>query len=150
MTIDLAGRLHADMVAAMKAREKDRLSVLRMLVSALQESTLAKRSDLTADEMLRVVMGYAKKREEALAEARKAGREDLAAREEQELAIVRGYLPAQLSDPELVELVDAVVRELGATSMKDMGRVMKVCVDRVAGRADGSRVSPVVKSRLSG
>ena len=150
MTAALAGRLHADMVAAMKAKEKDRLSVLRMLLAAVQESALEKRANLSDEETLRVLMGYAKKREEALAEATKAGRQDLAANERRELALVRTYLPAPLAEDELQALVDAVVRELGATSIKDMGRVMKLCLERAAGRADGARVSPAVKARLSG
>lgn len=145
----LADRLHSDMVAAMKAREKERLSVLRMLLAAVKDARIEKRADLDDDEVLKLLMSYAKKREEARHEAEKQGREDLAAKESFELEVVQGYLPRQLDEGELQELVEAVVAETGASSMKDMGRVMKLCQERAAGRADGSRISALVKSRLS-
>jgi uncharacterized protein YqeY len=146
----LADRLHVDMVAAMKAKDKDRLSVLRMLIAGVKDAAIEKRAALKDDETLRVLSAYAKKRQEAQAEARKAGRDELAAREEFELSVVRSYLPQPLTDAQLQELVDTVVVELGAASIKDMGRVMKACLERAAGRADGSRLNPLVKARLGG
>jgi uncharacterized protein YqeY len=138
------------MIAAMKNKEKGRLGTLRMLISAVKDAAIEKRAELTDEEVLRVLMSYAKKREEAKAEADKAGRAELASKEVAELEVVREYLPAPLSDEELRAIVSAVIRDQDASTMKDMGRVMKAALERAAGRADGSRISPVVKSMLSG
>ena len=143
-------RLKADTVTAMKAREKDKVTVLRMLTSKLKDIAIEKRAELTEDEELKVLMTYAKQREEGLVEAKKAGRDDLVAKEQAELDLVRGYLPEPLSDGDLDALVEAIVAETGASSMKDMGRVMKEATARAAGRADGGRISARVKARLAG
>jgi uncharacterized protein YqeY len=150
MDESLGDRLKADMIAAMKAKEKERLAVLRMLIARLKDAAIEKRDVLSAEEELRLIATYAKQREEGLAEAEKAGRADLAEKERFELGIVRAYLPEPLGDEELAALVDEVVAELGASSMKDMGAVMKTVLARAAGRVDGSRVSPLVKARLAG
>ncbi len=156
---NLADRLHADMIAAMKAREKAKLQVLRMLNAAIKDATIAKRTkpergagqaSLSDDEVLKLLMGYAKKREEAKREAEKANRPDLAEKEAFELEVVKSYLPQALSEEELVRLVEEVIEEIQATSMKDMGAVMKACQARAGGRADGSRISAVVRTRLGG
>jgi len=146
----LAEQLRSDMIAAMKAREKEKLSVLRMLVSAVKDAAIEKREDLDDDEVMRLLMSYAKKREEAKQEAAKLGREDLVAQEGFEMEVVKAYLPAQLSEEELQAIVADAMQETGASSMKDMGRVMKLCQERVAGGASGSRISAMVKSQLSG
>lgn len=146
----LGDRLKADMIKAMKAREKERLAVLRMLISRLKDAEISKRDVLSAEEELRLIATYAKQREEGLVEARKAGREDLADKEQFELDLVRGYLPQPLSDEELGEFIDEVIAETGASSMKDMGAVMKTVLARAAGRADGGKVSALVKARLAG
>jgi uncharacterized protein YqeY len=148
--VSLSERLKSDMFEAMKAKDKDRVAVLRMLVSLVKDAAIAKRADVADDEVVKLLMSYAKKREEAQAQMSEAGRDDLAAKEAQELAIVREYLPAPLTEAELTEMVAAVIDELGASSMKDMGKVMKECTARASGRADGSRISAVVKSKLSG
>lgn len=145
---DLVARIQEDTKVAMKAREKERVGVLRMLSAALKDAAIDKRGELDEDEALKIVMSYAKKREEAISEARKAGREEMAEKEESELAIVRGYLPEPLTDDELEALVAEAVAETGADSMKQMGQVMKLCTERAAGRADGSRISAVVRAKL--
>lgn len=143
-------RLKADMVAAMKAKDKERLTVLRMLIAKLKDAAINKRDVLSADEELRLIATYAKQREEGVAEAEKAGREDLAEKERWELEFVRGYLPQPLTDDELGVMVDEAIAESGASSMKDMGGVMKAVLARAAGRADGGKVSAIVKSKLAG
>lgn len=150
MDDSLQDRLKADMIKAMKAKEKDRLAVIRMLISRLKDAEINKREPLSADEELRLIATYAKQREEGLVDAEKAGRADLAEKERFELELVRSYLPQPLSDDELAALVGEVVAETGATSMKDMGGVMKIVLARAAGRADGGKVSALVKSRLAG
>lgn len=146
----LADQLHIDMIAAMKAREKEKLSVLRMLLAAVKDAKIEKREELDDDEVLRLIMSYAKKREDAKTEAAKLGREDLVAQEAFELGVVQSYLPEQLSDEELQAMVAEAIQETDASSIRDMGRVMKLCQERAQGRADGSRISALVKSQLSG
>ena len=146
---ELRDRLESDIKDAMRAKERERLTVLRMIKSAIKDREIATRADVDDEEITRILMSYAKKRHEALEGALKAEREDLAEKERAELAIVQVYLPAALSDDELASLVDAVIAETDAGSMKDMGRVMKLCTERVAGRADGSRISALVKAKLS-
>lgn len=150
MADSMEDRLKADMIAAMKAKDKERLTVLRMLIARLKDAAINKRDVLSAEEELRLIATYAKQREEGLVEAEKAGREDLAEKERFELELVRGYLPQPLTDDELGTLVDEVIAESGASSMKDMGGVMKTVLARAAGRADGGKVSAIVKSKLAG
>ncbi len=114
----------------------------------MKDAAIAKKAPLEDDEVLKLLMSYAKKREEAREEAVKAGRPELAEKESYELSVVKAYLPEALSDEELTELVESVIAELQASSMKDMGAVMKLCQERAQGRADGSRISALVRSRL--
>jgi hypothetical protein len=143
-------RLQSDMKAAMKARDKDRLGVLRMLISKVKSAAIDDPQATEDEGVTRVLLTYAKQREEGLEEARKAGRDELAEAEEFELSVVRSYLPEPLSDDELESLVETVIADEGASSMKDMGRVMKAAIARADGRADGGRVSAVVKKKLAG
>ncbi len=149
MTQSLRERIQSDMVAAMKAKEKDRVQVLRMLIARLEDAAIEKRGALEPAAELQILMSYAKQRHEGVAEAEKAGRDDLVAKERFELETLRAYLPEPLSDEELDALVDEVIAAENAQSMKDMGRVMKVATARAAGRADGGRISARVKQRLS-
>ena len=150
MSESMFDRLQTDMKTAMKARDKDRLAVLRNLISKIKADAIDDPA-ATADEgVMRCLLTYAKQREEGIEEARRAQREDLVVREQQELDLVRGYLPAPFSDEELEAFVAEVLRDEGATSMKDMGRVMKNIVPRAGGRADGSRLSAAVKRHLAG
>ncbi len=144
----LSERLQQDLQHAMKQGDKVRVSTLRLLRAALQNREIAAGRPLEASEALDVVMQAAKQRREAIALAREHGREDVARQEERELAIVEAYLPAQLSDDELKQRIDEVVRDLGATSPKDLGRVMKVLMPTVKGQADGQTVSRLVRERL--
>jgi uncharacterized protein YqeY len=146
---ELRDRLESDIKDAMRAKERERLTVLRMIKSAIKDREIATRADVGDEEITRILMSYAKKRHEALEGALKAEREDLAEKERAELAIVQVYLPAALSEDELEGLVAAVIAEAGASSMKDMGGVMKLCTERAAGRADGSRISALVRAKLS-
>lgn len=148
MSGSIRERLQADMITAMKAKEKDRLGVIRMLISKLKDATIEARAELDDEQEMRLLLTYAKQREEGLVEARKHGREDIAVKEQYELDLVRSYLPEQLSDEALAALVDEVVVATQAKSMKDMGRVMKEATAKAAGRADGGRISAAVKSRL--
>ena len=132
-----------DVKAAMKAGEKDRVGQLRMIVNALQ----AEEKEGKGDEVA-ALQRERKRRLDAAEELRKGDRTDQAAAEEAEAELIEGYLPEQLSDEELAELVDSAIEEAGASEPKDMGGVMKVLMPKVGGRADGKRVSQAVREKL--
>jgi uncharacterized protein YqeY len=136
-------QVQADVRTAMKAGEKDRAGALRMIVDALQKD--AKLGD--GDEVA-VLQRERKKRVEAADAYKEAGRGEQAAAEDFEAELIEGYLPQQLSDEELGELVGAAVEETGATEQRQMGDVMKALMPKVGGRADGKRVSAAVRERL--
>ena len=150
MPSDIAARLKADVIAAMKAKDKERLSVLRQLQAALKQVEIDARVELDDERTVDILMSYAKKVRDSLEGAEKANREDLAAGARQELAVVQVYLPAALGDDELAAIVDEVIAETGAASPKDMGTVIKAVMPRVKGQAEGARVSAMVKSKLVG
>jgi uncharacterized protein YqeY len=129
----------------MKAGQRDRVSALRLLVNALQQD--AKLGD---DDEVAVLRRERKKRLEAAEAFSNGGSEDRAALERDEAELIQGYLPAELSDGELAELVDAAVEESGASEPGELGRVMSQVMPRVNGRADGKRVSAAVRERLAG
>lgn len=147
--MSLARKIEQDFVAAYKAKEQLLVAVLRMLKTATKNRQVDLRRDLSDDEILDVVVKQVKQRQEAEEQFRAAGRDDLADKEAAEAAILRAYLPAQLSREELTALVDKIVAETGASGAKDMGRVMKVIMDGYKGRVDGKAVSELVKARLS-
>lgn len=138
-------QVQQDVREAMRAGEKDRVSALRLVLAELQRA--AKEGD--ADE-LAVLRRERKRRTEAAKAYRDGGREDLAAGEEAEAQLISGYMPAELSEEELREIVQRAVRESGAESPKDMGRAMGVAMAAVDGRAEGGRVSGMVKAALGG
>ena len=153
MTDDtLKARLQHALHDAMRARDTVRSGTLRMTLTAITNAEVAgdEARELSDDEVLKVVAKEAKKRKEAAAAFTGAGRPELAATEEAELLVLEGYLPAQLDDEALREIVDRAVAATGATGMPQLGMVMKAAQGEVAGRADGGRVAAVVKQVLSG
>ncbi len=146
----LKDTLRADLTTSMKARDTTRSATLRMALTAVTNAEVAGENavELTDDDVLKVLAKEAKKRKEAATAYRDAGRGELADQEVAELAILEGYLPAQLTDDELEELVRRAVAETGATGMAQMGQVMKAVQPLVAGRADGGRISGVVRRLL--
>jgi uncharacterized protein len=148
---ELKARLRADLNVAMKARDELTTATLRMALTAVStEEVAGKQSrELSDDEVLRVVTREAKKRREAAEAFDAAGRVELAARERAEGSVLDAYLPVQLSDDELRDLVRAAVTEAGATGPQQMGAVMKLVQPTVAGRADGKRVSDEVRRQLA-
>jgi hypothetical protein len=145
-------RIQADMAAAMKSRDADTLSTLRMLKAALMEAKTRKAKDETLgrDEEIEVLQRYAKKRRESIEELKKLGMADRVPREEQEIAVTRRYLPESLSDAELMAVVREAIAATGAAGPKDMGKVIGAVMAKVKGRADGSAVSRLVKQALAG
>ncbi|HLT48298.1 MAG TPA: GatB/YqeY domain-containing protein [Rubricoccaceae bacterium] len=148
--MSLKERIAADLRDALRAGEKTRLSAVRMLQAAITEREKSGAGPLTEEDYLAVVQKQAKQRRDAAEQFRAAGRTDLAEREEAELAVVEGYLPAQLPDEEVERVVREVVERTGATSMKDMGRVMGEAMGALRGQADGRRVQAVVRALLQG
>ena len=144
MQVQIADRIRADVTTAMKAGERDRVAALRLVLSELQKA--AKEGD--ADEVA-VLRRERKRRREAETAYREAGRDELAEGEAFEATTIEAYLPAELSDADLDELVRAGVEATGASSPRDMGRVIKHVMEAAGGRADGRRVSTKVKEALS-
>ncbi|MFO0578394.1 MAG: GatB/YqeY domain-containing protein [Polyangia bacterium] len=153
MTPSLRDRLAQDLTTAMKARDSLRTDVLRMVKTSITNREIEKRADLDESETLRVLQTLVKQREDSIDQFRRGGRPELADREQAEIDILRGYLPAEASDEEIAAAVDAAAKESGATTMKDMGKVMKAALAtlKTAGKpADGKRVNEAVKRRLGG
>ena len=143
-------RVENDMKAALKSGDKERRGVLQSIKSDLMYAKINQGVDLAKDELVvGVLRKILKKRQESIEEFRKGERADLVAVEETQAKIVEAYLPAGLSEGELTALVDEVLKETGATTKKDMGRVMKAVFEKSGGRADGGAVSKLVGSRLA-
>ena len=147
----LSEQINADLTAAMKAREAGRLSALRMLKAALMNKGVEKGRDLEDAEVLQVVAALVKQRRDSIEQFAAAGRTDLVEKETGEIAVLEHYLPPAIDAGELEGLVAAAIAETGATSPKDMGKVMKAVMPKLAGRnADGKAVNEIVRRKLGG
>jgi uncharacterized protein YqeY len=142
-------KLMDDMKAAMKAGEKLRLETIRGLRAQFKNLEIDKGHPLTDEEEMQALMSAAKKRKESIEQFKAVNRLDRAAEEEQELEIIHSYLPEQLTEEKIAELVDQVIKEVGATSPGDMGKVMGKIMGQVKGRADGRLVQTVVQQKLA-
>ncbi len=147
--MDLREKLDQDLIEAMKRREKERLSVLRMVRSEIKNQEIKARKPLDESALLALLARSAKQRRDSIEQFRKGAREDLVAQETRELEILLDYLPRPLTDDELRKVVAKTVTQVGATSMKEMGAVMKQVMAEVGGRADGKRVNQMVREVLS-
>jgi uncharacterized protein YqeY len=151
--MSLKDRISNDIKAAMKAKDKVRLETVRSIKKVIieRESTVRAtgQEELTETQELEVLTQLAKQRKDAIAQYTDANREDLADKEASELAIIEEYLPAQLSDQEVEAVVDNLIAKTGASSAKDMGKVMGPAMKELKGRADGAKVQALVKSKLS-
>ena len=145
----LRDRLTSDMKDAMKAKDELKLSTVRLVRSAVKNKEIDSKRELDDQGIVEVIASLVKQRRESIRMFGEAGRQDLVAKEEQELAVLQGFLPRQLSRDELIELVVQAIEECGAQGSKDMGKVMKALSPRVAGRADGKMVSDLVREKLS-
>lgn len=147
--MSLRDRLTEDLKLAMKARDQLRMDVIRMIKAAVLNKEVEMKKDLDDAEMSRIMTTMIKQRKESVEQYEKGQRAELAAKERQEISIIEAYLPKALSAEELDRTVDAVIRETGASSTKDMGAVMKAVMARVAGQSvDGKQVSDLVRSKL--
>jgi uncharacterized protein len=148
--MSLKEQLQADLKTAMLARDEVRRDTIRFVLSNLKNAEIDERGPLTAEQDLALLNRVSKRLIEAIDQYEAANRTDLADKEKAQLEIVKGYLPTEFSDQELNDLVAEVVAEVGAVTPKDMGKVMHVLLPRVAGRADGKRVSTAVRAALQG
>ncbi|HHY20637.1 MAG TPA: GatB/YqeY domain-containing protein [Bacilli bacterium] len=146
--MSLLERLNQDMKEAMKNKDKDRLSVIRMVKSSLQNEEIKLRREVTEDECLTVLNRELKQRKDSLHEFEKANRDDLASKVKVELDILQEYLPAQLSEEELLSIVSDTISEVGAVSKADLGKVMAALMPKVKGKADGGLVNRLVQQQL--
>lgn len=147
--MSLLTTLNEDIKVAMRAKDKPTLDVLRMLKASVQNEQIAKGSDLTAEEEISVLAREMKQRRDSLVEFEKAGREDLLANVQTGIGIVEKYLPQQLDETEVRQIVSAAIEKTGASSMKEFGQVMGAVMPQVKGKADGNLVNAIAKELLT-
>ena len=147
--MSLIARMEADLTAAMKERDNERRDALRLILSSLRAAEKDLQRPLHDDEELQVLQRERKRRLESAEAFRAAGREEQAQAEEAELAVLEEFMPEPLSEDDLERIVDDAIAEVGATSMRDLGRVMADVMPQIAGRADGSMVSQIVREKLA-
>jgi uncharacterized protein YqeY len=147
--VSLLERLNSDIKQAMKNKEKDKLSVIRMIKASIQNEALKLGKEISEEEELTVLSREVKQRKDSLHEFDKAGREDLVEKIRTELQYVELYMPKQLSEEEVSEIVKQAISETGASSKAEMGKVMAVIMPKVKGKADGSLVNKLVQQHLS-
>jgi uncharacterized protein len=146
----LKDQIKSDLTAAMKARDAERTSTLRMIKAAMKNREIEKGGELDADEMIKLLRSMVKQRRDSIEQFTKGARQDLVDKEQAEIGIIETYLPQAASAEEIEAAVTAAIAETGAASIKDMGKVMKAAQARLTGKnADGRTVSEIVKSKLS-
>ena len=149
----LKDQINQDLKDAMKSGDKNKVNAVRAIRAALLEKEVSLRvggkAELNEEQELEVVMSLAKKRKDSIQQYQDAGRNDLVATEQAELAVIDAYLPAQISDEEIRNVIQEIITNAGATSMKDMGKVMGAAMKQLKGKADGGKVQEIVKSALS-
>lgn len=147
--MSLTQQIVSDLTAAMKAKQAERLSTLRMVKANLMNRQIEKGGELTDDEVTKALQSLVKQRRDSIEQYKRAARTDLAEKEAAEIAVIEKYLPQAASDSEIRAAVDAAVAETGATSMRDIGRVMKAAMTKLAGKmADGKSVNEAARNRL--
>ncbi len=148
MEMNIKERLRLEMKESLKAGDKLRLSTIRMMLSEMGNAEIAKRDELSEEEMLAVVTREAKRRKEAIEEFGKAGRQDLVDKESFEYSVIESYLPRQLDESEIRRMIEEAVEETGASSPGDLGKVMSAVMPRLKGKADGRRVNLIAREML--
>ena len=147
--MDIRKQVSDAMITAAKAKDKEALSALRMIKSALHNKEIDLKDKFGEQEMLQVLSSMIKQRKDSVEQFKEGGRLELAAKEAKEIEVIQGFMPAQLSEEEIHAQIEQAIDEAGATSIRDMGKVMKLLMPKVTGRADGKAVGEAVKARLS-
>jgi len=147
--MDLEERLLDEMKQAMKTNDKLRLSTIRMIRTAVKNKEIEQRKKLDDESILRVIQGMVRKGEESIEQFKLGGRTDLVEKETKEIEILKSYLPQPLSQEEIIKIIDQTIEETKASSLKDLGKVMKSVMPKLGGRAEGGLINQLVKERLS-
>ena len=147
--MEIQDRLSEDLKTAMKAKEKVKVTTIRMVRAQLKDFQIAKRDELTEEDEISVLINAAKKRKEALELYEKSDRQDLIEQEKQELEIISAYLPAQLSKEKVEKVVLKIIEEVGASSPQDLGKVMGAAMKELKGKTDGKMVQKIVREKLN-
>lgn len=147
-TSAIKGQITEDMKTAMRSQDKERLATIRLILAALKQREVDERIELTDENVLSILDKMLKQRRESIAQYEAANRQDLAAKEAEEIKVIQIYLPAQLSVDEINALIDEAIKETGAASVRDMGKVMGIVKPKIQGRADVGVVSNQIKERL--
>ena len=147
--MSLKDRIQQDVKDAMRAKEKERLATIRLITAAIKQREVDERIELDDEQVLVVLDKMCKQRRESISQFEKAGRDDLIAQEVSELDIIKTYLPEQLGDDEIAAMIDTAMADTGASSIKDMGKVMGQLKPKLQGRADMGAVSALIKSKLA-
>lgn len=146
--MNLKEQIKNDIKEAMRAKDTAKRDTLRNIHAAIKQIEVDERKELSDTDVEKILMKYAKQREDAIVQFKEAGRDDLVAKDEAELELVRSYLPEPLSDEELESILKKIVANTGANSMKDMGKVMDTAKKEIGSRADGGRINQIVKKLL--
>ncbi len=146
---ELKGRITADMKSAMKAKDKDTLKAIRMILGAIKQKEVDERIELNDTQILAVIQKMVKQRKDSISQFSTAGRDDLIAVEEAELAVINNYMPAQLSEEEIAAAVGKAIADTGASSMQDMGKLMGLLKGQLDGKADMGLVSGAIRAKLA-
>ncbi len=149
MTSAIKDRILEDVKAAMRAQEKERLATIRLITAALKQREVDERIELDDEQVLAILNKMIKQRRDAITQFEAGNRPDLAQKEASEITVIQTYLPAQLNEAEIEQAVDAAMKETGATSAKDMGKIMGALKTQLSGKADMTLVSAKVKAKLS-
>lgn len=147
---ELKAKISDDMKTAMRAKEKERLAVIRLMLAAIQQKEVDERIELDDTAVLAVLDKMVKQRRESISQFDKAGRDELSAKEQAEIGIIQDYLPAQMDDEEIEAMIAEAIASTGAAEMKDMGKVMGILKPKLQGRADMGAVSGKIKAQLAG
>lgn len=147
--MSLKERIQDDMKSAMRARDKERLAVIRLILAAIKQREVDERITLTDTQVISVLERMLKQRRESITQYQTAGRDDLAAKEAFEVSVIQTYMPDALSDAEIDSIINSAIAATGAHSIRDMGKVMALIKDQVQGRADMAVISARIKARLS-
>ena len=142
-------KVNGEMVSAAKAKDQVRLSAIRMVKAAMHNKEIDLKRKLNEVEFLQLLSSMVKQRKDSIDQFRKGGREDLVEKEEAQLKVIQAFMPQQMSEEDIVREIETAIRDAGAVSIKDMGKVMKVLMPKLAGKADGKMVGEKVKDKLS-
>lgn len=147
--MNLRDRVNQDVKDAMKAKDSKKRDALRLLTAAFKQIEVDERRELSDEDIIKIIMQQIKRRDDAASQYKDASREDLMQQELDEIAYYREYLPTQLSDDELKSILEEIIKKVGATSMKDMGKIMSVASNELSGKADGKRINTTIKNILN-